>query len=156
MFAALAEAETHRLAATESAESLLSLFAGKEATRPQAAESSPYIRRIVDEEQAAALAVGEAARRPRTATDHVDRLNNSEFLLFGLVLLVLMLEGLFVINPAVLRIQRFMTTSGSRTPTYRPTPRNWSGATVNFRTLHRWRPMTFRSHCGRSRPSATG
>ncbi len=105
----LQEAETHRLAATESAASLLTLFAGKDATRPQTAESSPYIRRIVDEEQAAALAVGEAAQASAAqSTDHVDRLNNSEFLLFGLVLLVLMLEGLFVINPAVLRIQRFM------------------------------------------------
>jgi signal transduction histidine kinase len=105
----LQEAETHRLAATESAECLLSLFAGKEAKRPQAAESSQYIRRIVDEEEAAGLAVGEAAQASAAqATDHVDRLNNYEFLLFGLVLLVLMLEGLFVINPAVLRIQRFM------------------------------------------------
>jgi signal transduction histidine kinase len=105
----LQEAETHRLAATESAECLLALFAGKEATRPQAAESSQYIRRIVDEEEAAGLAVGEAAQASAAqATDHVEQLNNSEFLLFGLVLLVLMLEGLFVINPAVLRIQRFM------------------------------------------------
>ncbi len=47
-------------------------------------------------------------RRPISST----QLDSFEFGLFALVLLVLMLEALFVINPAVLRIKRFVADLG--------------------------------------------
>jgi signal transduction histidine kinase len=105
----LQQAETHRLAATRSAETLLSLFVRQRSSPPGRAESNQHVGRIIDEEEAGSRAMAEAAQASAAeAAGHVDRLNTFELLLFGLVLLVLVLEGLFVVNPAVLRIQRFM------------------------------------------------
>ncbi len=103
------QAQTHRLAAAESAQALLRLLEA-EAPAPAAhAESARQVARIVSEEEAGSQAVGEAAQaRAAEAAEHVDRLNTFVFQLFGLLLVVLVLEGLFVVNPAMLRIQRFM------------------------------------------------
>jgi signal transduction histidine kinase len=102
-------AQTHRLAALQAAETLLSVLDGKGPALAQRAESRRHIDRIIREEEAENYALGEAAQASAAdAADHVEGLNTSEFVLFGLVLLVLVFEGLFVVNPAVKRIQRFM------------------------------------------------
>ena len=73
------------------------------------AEASDILRRIIAEEEAAVRAVGEAAQASAQEASHrIGELETLEFLLFGLVLIALMLEGLFVISPAVVRIQQFM------------------------------------------------
>jgi signal transduction histidine kinase len=105
----LERAEMHGLAARESAEALLALFeqAGSSGSRP--AGSSTHLQQIITEEEAAVRAVGEAAQASaQVANRRIDLLETFEFVLFGLVLIVLMLEGFLVISPAVVRIRRFM------------------------------------------------
>jgi light-regulated signal transduction histidine kinase (bacteriophytochrome) len=102
-------AESHRLAATLSAETLLSLYNQNPAAPPRPAETAPHVRRIIEEEEAASHALAEAARGyGANAAIHFDRFNTFELALFGVVMLVLASEGLCVVNPAVKRIQRFM------------------------------------------------
>ena len=80
---------------------------GKFRSRP--AGSSTHLQQIIAEEEAAVRAVGEAAQASAQAANRrIDLLETFEFELFGLVLVVLVLEGLFVVNPAVLKIQQFM------------------------------------------------
>ena len=153
----LEEAEGHRLAATSSAESLLALFDDDLRAPPPRAATAPYVRRIIDEEEAGSHALGEAAQAMATAAvSHFDRLSTFEFLLLGLVLLVLGLEGLFVVNPAVKKIQRIMDDlrrSHDELKIYRQSS---SSLTPSSRTSRRSRRTTCRSRCERSRPSATG
>jgi signal transduction histidine kinase len=105
--------ESHRLAATRSAEALLSIFDQSPAAPPRPAETTPHVRRIIEQEEAASKALAEAARGyAAQAAVHFDTLNKFELLLFGVMLLVLAIEGLFVVNPAVKRIQRFMDDLG--------------------------------------------
>jgi len=78
----------------------------------------------------------------------IGQLETLEFYLFGLVLVVLALEGFFVISPAVVKIQAFMEELAGRTKPSRPMPRSWSGATGNSRILHPSRRMTSRSRYG--------
>ena len=106
----LQQAQTHHLAAIESAETLLSSFDGKPGPEtPKRSESRRHINRIISEEEAENRAIGEAAQASAAdAAGHLKWLETLEFLVFGLVLLVLVIEGLFVVYPAVKRIQRFM------------------------------------------------
>lgn len=103
------KAESHRHSATESASALLLLLAGKETAQPPGAESAALLQRILDEEEAARRCAAAAAQ---AATDDVNarvcKVESFEYLWFGLVVLVLILEGLFVVNPAVLKIQQIM------------------------------------------------
>jgi signal transduction histidine kinase len=103
------EAETHRLLATQSAESLLSLLGRNGSATPRSAESGPLVRNIIAEEDAFSRASGEAAT---AAADEVaarsKQIASFEFQSFGLLLVVLVLEGLVVVNPAVLKIQQIM------------------------------------------------
>ena len=109
----LQQAEIHRLSASRSAEALLALFERAGSAPPPLAESSARLGRIIADEEAAGRAVGEAAQASsKEASDRIGQLETLEFLLFGMVLIVLMLEGLFVISPAVVRIQRFMEELG--------------------------------------------
>ncbi len=101
--------ESHRLAATLSAETLLSLYDQNSAAPSQPAEAAPHVRRIIEEEEAASHALAEAARGyGAQAAIHFDRFNTFELMMLGVVMLVLATEGLCVVNPAVKRIQRFM------------------------------------------------
>ena len=107
------EAEAHRLLAIEAAKSLLTLLEEHPARAPPAAESSPLLRRIVDLEDAFNRASGDAAQA--AATDMavgIQKIESFEFRLFGLVLVVLVIEGLFVVNPAIMKIQRAMRDIG--------------------------------------------
>ncbi len=109
----LQQAEIHRLSASRSAEALLALFERAGSAPPPLGESSARLGRIIADEEAAGRAVGEAAQASsKEASDRIGQLETLEFLLFGMVLIVLMLEGLFVISPAVVRIQRFMEELG--------------------------------------------
>jgi len=105
----LGQAAAHRLAATESADALLSLVERQGSAAPRFAESGPLLRSIITEEEAFGQAIGEAARATEEASAvHFKRLESFEFQLFALMLIVLTIEGLFVVNPAIKRIQRFM------------------------------------------------
>ncbi len=85
------------------------MFEGKGPAALRGAESGQHMSRIISEEEAENRALGEASQASAAdAADHVEGLNTFEFLLFGLVLVVLVVEGLFVVNPAVKRIERFM------------------------------------------------
>jgi signal transduction histidine kinase len=103
----LDQSARHRDGAAQAAEALLKLFEHKASALPRHSETSLQIERIVEQEEAAGRALSEAVHAyVSAAADHLSGLDAYEFLLFGLVLVVLMLEGLFVINPAVLRIKR--------------------------------------------------
>ncbi|MFI5454727.1 MAG: ATP-binding protein [Isosphaerales bacterium] len=109
----LREAETHRLSAIESADALLSLLARNGSTSPRSAESSGIVHGIIAEEDAVGRAFGEAAAASaEESAVRIKGLESFEFQLLGLVLVVLVLESLFVVNPAVLKIQRFMQAMG--------------------------------------------
>ncbi len=69
----------------------------------------PLVRSIIAEEEALRRASGEAAQA--TADEvaaRTQQIESFELQLFGVVVVVLVLEGLFVVNPAVLKIQQFM------------------------------------------------
>jgi signal transduction histidine kinase len=103
----LEQSAKHRVAAARSAEDLLKLFENTAKAPPGRSETSLQIARIIEQEEAAGRTLSEAVHAyVSAAADHLSGLDAYEFLLFGLVLVVLMLEGLFVINPAVLRIKR--------------------------------------------------
>jgi signal transduction histidine kinase len=105
----LRKAEAHRLTAIQSAESLLSYIEQNGPASARSAECGRLVRRIIDQEDAFSRASGEAAQ---AATDgvavHIKQIESFELQLFELVLVVLVLEGLFVVNPAVLKIQQIM------------------------------------------------
>jgi signal transduction histidine kinase len=103
------EAATHRQKATELAESLLLLVERNRSVTPRSAESGLLVRSIIAEENAFSRASADAARA--TASEvaaRIQRIESFEYTLFGLVVVVLVLEGLFVVNPAVLKIQQIM------------------------------------------------
>ena len=103
------EAETHRFLASQSAESLLSLFERDGRVTPRSAESGPLVRSIIAEEEAFSRASGEAAQASADeVADRIQQIESYELRLFGLVLVALVLEGLFVVNPAILKIRQIM------------------------------------------------
>jgi len=107
------EAETHRLSATQSAESLLSLIERNGSSSPRSAESGPLVRSIIAQEDAFSRASGEAAQASADEVAvRIQQIESFEFQLFGLVVGVLILEGLFVVNPALLKIQQIMRDMG--------------------------------------------
>ena len=105
------EAETHRRSAIQSAHSLLSLFERNGAPSPRTEESRPLVENIIAEEDAFSRASGLAAHASASSVGiRIQQIESLEFQLFGLLIVVLVLEGLFVVNPAVLKIQEFMRT----------------------------------------------
>jgi len=109
----LRQAQVHRLAASQSAEALLAMFERAGSAPPPLTESSARLWSIIADEEAAERAVGEAAQASsKEASERIGQLETFEFFVFGLVLIVLMIEGVFVISPAVVRIQRFMEDLG--------------------------------------------
>jgi len=105
----LRQAAAHRLSAIQWADALLSLIEREGSAAPRSAESGPLVQSIIAEEEAFGQAIGEAMRATEDESAvHLKRLESFEFQLFGLVLIVLTIEGLFVVNPAVKRIQLFM------------------------------------------------
>ena len=67
------------------------------------------MRKIIAKKVRSAVSSGEAAQA--TADDvawRIQQIESCEFVLFGLVVVVLILESLFVVNPAVLKIQQIM------------------------------------------------
>jgi signal transduction histidine kinase len=103
------EAESHRVSATGSAEALLLLIDRNKPALPPPTESTALVRSIVAEEESARHAAGQAAQA--TADEvavRIGKVESFEYQLFGLVVVVLVLEGLFVVNPAVLKIQQVM------------------------------------------------
>jgi signal transduction histidine kinase len=103
------EAETHRQRATQSAESLLSLFERNGSDTPPSTAAGPLVRSMIAEENAFSRARAEAAQA--TADEvavRIQQIESCEYTLFGLVVVVLVLESLFVVNPAVRKIQQIM------------------------------------------------
>ena len=67
------------------------------------------MRSIIDRGRCVQPGVGEAAQASADEVAvRIQQIESFEFQLFGLVLVVLVLEGLFVVNPAVLKIQQIM------------------------------------------------
>ena len=103
------EAEAHRLSATESAAALLSLIGKNRPASPPPTESTALVRSIFAEEEAARRLAGEATQATAgEVAARIGKVESFEYQLFGLVVVVLVLEGLFVVNPAVLKIQQIM------------------------------------------------
>ena len=103
------EAETHRHSATESATELVALLEKNWPALPSTAESAALMRSISAEEAAARRLAAEATQA--TADEvaaRIGKVETFEYQLFGMVVVVLVLEGLFVVNPAVLKIQQIM------------------------------------------------
>ncbi len=68
------------------------------------------MKSILDEEEATRRSAGEAVQATSDeAAVRIGQVESFEYWLFGLVVVVLVLEGLFVVNPAVLKIQQIMT-----------------------------------------------
>ena len=70
------------------------------------AEPAPPARNLVDRQGWAAR--GPANAIAQEAAGRIRQLESFEYILFGLVLAVLIVEGLFVVNPAVLKIRQIM------------------------------------------------
>jgi len=107
--ALLQQAKMHRASASQSAEGLLALYAQARPALPVQAEASALIRKMIDDEESAVRKVGDAVQdSAREASYRISQLDQLELLLFDLVLLALMVEGVFVISPAVVKIQGYM------------------------------------------------
>ncbi len=107
--ALFAKAETHRQLSLGLADQLLVGLrkdtAGDEGRR----NVQSLVRQLVAEQEAFDTASHEFARTAELASiAHLGRLKAVGLQLFALLLCVLILEGLFVINPAVIKIQRFL------------------------------------------------
>jgi signal transduction histidine kinase len=104
----LREAEPHRRAAVRAAEALLAAVGGAGA-EPRSAQIASLVREVIQDEEAYARSVGEAAvGTEQEMGARLARLRALEFRLLAMMLLVLLLEGLFVISPAVRKIEQIM------------------------------------------------
>jgi signal transduction histidine kinase len=109
----LQDAEAHRRSAVRSAEALLATVDRQGPAAALPADAAPRVRTIVDEAEAFRRATVRAiAQAESEAFERISRLKALEFKLFLFVMVVLLLEGLFVISPAVRNIQRFMADMG--------------------------------------------
>jgi signal transduction histidine kinase len=105
----LARAAAGRVAASQAADRLLALFNGEGLARPSSAETTPHLQAILDGEEVATRAVEELSRAAGEGfVARSKRLALFQYELFGLLFSVLVLEGLFVVNPAVVKIRLFM------------------------------------------------
>jgi signal transduction histidine kinase len=105
----LQEAESHRLSALRSADELLTLFEPGKEVAPPFAESGRLMNTILAEEEFAAQCFSQAIRSAGAESkDRIDRLQLLEIQLFVIGLIVLTLEGLFVVDPAIRKIRAFM------------------------------------------------
>lgn len=103
------ETEPHRRAAIEAGTALLAAIEADPEASPGSPTASSLVKTIVAEEEAAFQAVGDrVAEAEQEAATHILRLQRLECVLFGFVMMVLLMEGLFVITPAVRNIQNFM------------------------------------------------
>src|SRR5262249_15444529 len=101
--------EAHHSTAARAAAGLLAKF-GPDGSGPPRAETAPLVQSIIAAEDASRRMIGEAVHRcERESGLHLDRLRTLECSVCGFVMVVLLLEGLFVISPAVRRIQLFMS-----------------------------------------------
>jgi signal transduction histidine kinase len=102
-------ADVHRRAALRTAETLLATL-GPDGSGPDPAhEVAPLVLTIDHAEDAARRAIAQAVlAAERDAGAHLRRLQSLETILFAFVMVVLFFEGLFVISPAVRKIQLFM------------------------------------------------
>ncbi len=101
-------ASTHRVEALAAAASLVNRF-GSESSTPPAAETSALIQTLINEEAADRRAVGESVLEiEKESAIHVDRLESIEYAWFLTVLMILLLEGIYVIGPAMHRIEGFV------------------------------------------------
>ncbi len=107
----LLKARPQGIAAIEAAETLLATLggAGPAPAPAPAAEIRRLVQTIIAAESASHTAAEEAmAYLERQGASEIDRLERLESSLFALVMVVLLIEGTFVISPAVRKIQAFM------------------------------------------------
>jgi signal transduction histidine kinase len=103
------EGEQHRRRAIEAARSLLERIDQAGSGPFPSTEMQPLIRSVVTEEDALNQAIGKAVIQvEQGAISRVARLKSGGALLILYVLLVLLLEGYFVVRPAIANIQKYM------------------------------------------------
>jgi signal transduction histidine kinase len=104
----LQRAEPHRLAAIRGAKALLAEFRreGAEGSRPRS--TGPLVRDLIAAEEAFRNAIDASVlQAEQEAAVRIEGLRSLQVKLFWFVILVLMLEGLCVVNPAVRKIQDY-------------------------------------------------
>jgi signal transduction histidine kinase len=115
-------AEAHRERAAQSAETLLALYQRKSPESPSKAEARPLVQSIIADENASSRAHADAMQAVADlVADRIHRMETFEYTLFALIATVLILEGLYVVNPAVKKIEeimRDMTRSHAELKTY--------------------------------------
>jgi signal transduction histidine kinase len=107
--ALLRMAEPHRLAAIRSARAILSLLGQRGSSADRTAEIGALVRQLSAEEGAFHKAIDTNVLQAETrAASRIEQLRTLEIRLFSFVLIVLLLEGLCVVSPAVRKIQLIM------------------------------------------------
>jgi signal transduction histidine kinase len=95
--------------AIQSADRLLELLRQPGSNPSRTAIIDPLIQTILQQERAAAATVSNALRDAELGSlENFNRLERFELEVFVLVVVVLILEGLFVVNPALRKIRSFM------------------------------------------------
>ncbi len=103
-------AEPHRLAAIRAARTILSRLGQARSSAARTAEIGVLIRKLSAEEGAFCKAIDANVLQAETrAAGRIRQLRSLEIRLFSFVLLVLLLEGLCVVSPAVRKIQLIMS-----------------------------------------------
>jgi signal transduction histidine kinase len=102
-------ARAHRIAALDAATSLVTKVGTESSAPALAAETSALIQTLITEEDAERRALGESMLQfEQESAIRLDKLESIEFALFVAVLIVLLMEGIYVIGPAMNQIQAFV------------------------------------------------
>ena len=103
------ETESHLRAALAGAGKLVDSLPPAGIDFPPPAKLRPLVDKVVEEADACWTTSNRVLQAMETkAAGHVEQLRSLEFKLFGFVLIVLLLEGLFVISPAVSKLQQII------------------------------------------------
>jgi signal transduction histidine kinase len=102
-------AEPHRLATIRAARAILKAIEQEGTSSARIADTSPLFQTLFAEETAFHKAIDASVLQAETrAASRIEQLRQLEIKLFSFVVLVLLLEGLCVVSPAVRKIQHIM------------------------------------------------
>jgi signal transduction histidine kinase len=103
------DAAPHRSAAITAAATVLGKLEPGDPGTAGFAETNTLVQTLVTEETAHRRALGDAILQlEREAAAHSDHLESTEFMLFVLVMIVLLMLGIYVIGPAMRKIRAYM------------------------------------------------
>ncbi len=101
--------ETHLRAALAASRNLINAFPPQAAETPTSTTLRPLVDQLLSETNAYQVACHRTIQAmEQKAAGHVEHLRSLEFKLFLFVMVVLLLEGLFVISPAVAKLQQII------------------------------------------------